>query len=280
MDHGGETVPYLATSAYKRMLDLAVGVLEAGRPDDVWPLISSELLQSLDGTLLLRKDVEWTPAGGAVTAWRRGSPEPDVLGAEAARHIRAGFPFAGHYGTTPDRTPRTAAEIAGERTWRRSGTAVALREELGTDQMLGIPLPASGSTVHGFIIHRAGADFRPQERLYAAQVQPLLSGAAAQARLLSHCRRTERTDPARYGLTPRETAVLGALASGLPATGIARRLRISERTVHKHLQNLYRKLDTVDRLSTVLRAQELGLLTAPAPARSGERSRRTAGPGD
>lgn len=265
----------LPTSAYKRMLDLAVGVLEAGRPDDVWPLISSELLRSLDGTLLLKKDAEWTPSDGAVTAWRRDSAEPAALGPEAARYIREGYPFAGHYGATPDRTPRTAAEIVGERTWRRSGTAGALRETLGTHQMLGIPLPAPGSTVQGFIVHRAGADFLPQERLYAAQVQPLLSGAAAHARLLGHCHRTEQTDPGRYGLTPRETAVLRALAGGLPATGIARRLRISERTVHKHLQNLYRKLDTVDRLSTVLRAQELGLLAAPAPP-----ARRTALPGE
>ncbi|GAA3854249.1 hypothetical protein GCM10022243_19740 [Saccharothrix violaceirubra] len=60
--------------------------------------------------------------------------------------------------------------------------------------------------------------------------------------------------------TRRERTVLAALAEGLTADAIARRLDISPRTVHRHLQHLYRKLGTTDRLATVLRAQELGLL--------------------
>ncbi|WSV18805.1 LuxR C-terminal-related transcriptional regulator [Streptomyces prunicolor] len=35
---------------------------------------------------------------------------------------------------------------------------------------------------------------------------------------------------------------------------------ISVATVHKHVESLYRKLGTRDRVSTVLRAQEMGLL--------------------
>ncbi|MBM7809251.1 helix-turn-helix transcriptional regulator [Saccharothrix algeriensis] len=71
--------------------------------------------------------------------------------------------------------------------------------------------------------------------------------------------------PAGHGLTDRELAVLGVLAEGLTADAIARRMDISPRTVHRHLQHLYRKLGTTDRLSAVLRAQSLGLLPdAPA----------------
>ncbi|MGW3069074.1 response regulator transcription factor [Streptomyces sp. NPDC001130] len=44
-----------------------------------------------------------------------------------------------------------------------------------------------------------------------------------------------------------------------------RRLGISVRTVHKHVENIYRKLGTRDRLGTVLRAQRLGLVPAPGP---------------
>ncbi|WP_157767736.1 helix-turn-helix transcriptional regulator [Actinosynnema pretiosum] len=63
-----------------------------------------------------------------------------------------------------------------------------------------------------------------------------------------------------HRLTQRERTVLVVLAEGLTADAIARRLDISPRTVHRHLQHLYRKLGTTDRLATVLRAQELGLL--------------------
>ena len=43
-------------------------------------------------------------------------------------------------------------------------------------------------------------------------------------------------------MTERELQVLGLLAEGLLATSIASRLRLSPRTVHKHLGNIYRKL--------------------------------------
>lgn len=82
---------------------------------------------------------------------------------------------------------------------------------------------------------------------------------------------TGATGPAGYRLTPRELSVLRLLAEALTAAAIARRLGISTGTVHKHLAQLYRKLGTADRLATVLRAREAGLLPdtseTPAPTR-------------
>jgi DNA-binding NarL/FixJ family response regulator len=68
---------------------------------------------------------------------------------------------------------------------------------------------------------------------------------------------------AQLGITPRELAVLSLLAAGLTAAAMARRLRISVHTVSKHQQNLYRKLDTGDRLTTVLQARQLGIIGEP-----------------
>ncbi len=65
---------------------------------------------------------------------------------------------------------------------------------------------------------------------------------------------------ASLDLTSRELEVLALLADGLLAVTIAARLAISTRTVHRHLAHIYAKLDTHDRLSTVMRAQELRLL--------------------
>jgi DNA-binding CsgD family transcriptional regulator len=75
-----------------------------------------------------------------------------------------------------------------------------------------------------------------------------------------------RTSPAAPGilgttdLTPRERQVLQMLGEGLMARSIAQRLSVSERTVHKHLGNVYRKLDAHDRLLAVRRAEVYGLL--------------------
>jgi DNA-binding NarL/FixJ family response regulator len=61
-------------------------------------------------------------------------------------------------------------------------------------------------------------------------------------------------------LTPREVEVLSLVSEGLLARTIASRLDVSDRTVHKHLGNVYRKLDTHDRLLAVRRAETMGLL--------------------
>ncbi|MFD0481944.1 response regulator transcription factor [Kineococcus sp. GCM10028916] len=61
-------------------------------------------------------------------------------------------------------------------------------------------------------------------------------------------------------LTTRQHAILCHLSGGLTAAAMGRQMGISERTVHKHLENLYRALSVTDRLQAVLRGHELGLL--------------------
>ena len=63
-------------------------------------------------------------------------------------------------------------------------------------------------------------------------------------------------------LTRRERVVLGYLADGLTAEAMARRMSTRPATVRKHLQNLYAKLGTSDRLGAVIRGRDLGLLHA------------------
>jgi DNA-binding CsgD family transcriptional regulator len=59
-------------------------------------------------------------------------------------------------------------------------------------------------------------------------------------------------------LTAREKEVLGLVARGLTSRAIAHRFGISERTVHKHLERIYRKTGCRDRLSAVLKVREAG----------------------
>jgi DNA-binding NarL/FixJ family response regulator len=66
--------------------------------------------------------------------------------------------------------------------------------------------------------------------------------------------------PPGSGLSRRELEVLAQLSEGLTARAIGRRLNITARTVAKHKQRIFRKLQTTDRLTTVLRATELGLI--------------------
>jgi DNA-binding NarL/FixJ family response regulator len=77
--------------------------------------------------------------------------------------------------------------------------------------------------------------------------------------LVFHDDRDSYAAARRYRLTNRERDVL-LLATGQTADAVARRLQLSPRTVHKYLERIYSKLDVHDRLSAVVRAQQLGIL--------------------
>lgn len=64
----------------------------------------------------------------------------------------------------------------------------------------------------------------------------------------------------RKGLTPREVEILRLISSGLNNQAIAKRLFISEHTVHRHVANTLTKLNVSSRSAAVAQAGRLGLL--------------------
>lgn len=118
---------------------------------------------------------------------------------------------------------------------------------------LGMPLAADGH--RAFVLGRDG-EFADHEIDLAARIRRLVVGLDQQVRAFAAG--APGTSKAR--ITPREQAVLGELARGVTAAVISRRLGISERTVHKHLEHIYGKLEVTDRLSAVLRAKDAGLI--------------------
>jgi DNA-binding CsgD family transcriptional regulator len=111
--------------------------------------------------------------------------------------------------------------------------------------------------LRSFVVARGHRDFSDDDVRVAAAVQPLI---LLLDRQVSLCAGSPAVLDDRCDLTGRELAVLTLLERGLTAAAIGRQLGIAERTVHRHLQSLYRKLDARDRLSAVLTARDLGLL--------------------
>lgn len=64
--------------------------------------------------------------------------------------------------------------------------------------------------------------------------------------------------PAYAGLSPREREVLALLCDGLSNVDIARRLRISEKTVRNHASNLFEKLGVGSRAQAIVFARDHG----------------------
>ena len=67
-------------------------------------------------------------------------------------------------------------------------------------------------------------------------------------------------DPGHYGLSAREIEVLGLLATGATNRAIAAELVISEKTVARHVSNIFAKLDLTSRAAATAYAYEHDLL--------------------
>jgi len=254
-------------SAHERMLSVAVDALNEHDPGRLWPLLAGALPGVCGGETLIYKLDDWNESEGTVGMPPAVAAAFDGLGAEDLGLLRAGYPFARHYAAGPDRTPLTARRAAGA-AWSASPTARLIGDVLDAGHVLAIPLPRTTTPITGCMVYRSGTDFTDDQVRAAEQVQPLLAAVEQQRQLLELLQRSAVPGPARdraadCALTPRELTVLLLLADALTAAAIGRRLGISDRTVHKHVEKIYRKLGTRDRISTVLRAQRLRLIPTP-----------------
>ncbi len=248
----------LLTRDYERMLDLAVAILDTQSAEPPWSMVVGELSETLGCCMGILADTD------RITAWAPaeiGQLPLDALLAEyAPDHV-----LSRHYVSTADRTPRAVTEFMSQRVWRQTGAYDSVYGLTGATHQIALPLAAPTGVLHAFLLGREGRDFSDREIAYLRRIQPLLVRADAH---YSQFRRWhgghEGAGPAAVDctLTPREATVLSLIAEGLTSAAIARRLRIAPGTANKHREHLYRKLGTTDRLSTVLRAQALGLLPA------------------
>jgi DNA-binding CsgD family transcriptional regulator len=112
-----------------------------------------------------------------------------------------------------------------------------------------VPLVVEPDRLAACLLGRRVRDFSAEDIDHATLLAPGL-----RLRLHAFDAAARATDP----LTARETDVLGLVALGLTSRAIAHRFGISERTVHKHLERIYRKTGCRDRLSAVLKVRETG----------------------
>lgn len=201
----------------------------------------------------LRAEVYGAPAG-----W----PPPDVD--DAWQRLGATHhPLLRWYAATGDPAAETITNVP---------TAVASRRDQdvtrslliadGMHHQLSIPMMIRGHEHEAFVIGRADR-FTDEEVQLARTIQPLLMLLHRQARAVAAD--PVQLDVAPAPLTGQELAVLRLLRQGMTARTLARALAISERTVHKHLQHIYRKLGANDRVSALVAASAAGLLAGCAP---------------
>jgi DNA-binding CsgD family transcriptional regulator len=172
-------------------------------------------------------------------------------------------PIAQYYMRTGDTRPIQTADVPTAAVdLKIFGEGAEILRSCGTGQQLAFPI-GPGPVPRTLVVGKPDV-YGPEQMRLAERIWGLLDGLDRQARAYASALDAAGTGAADVAtsvqLTPRERSVLALLAEGRTAGAIARRLGIAERTVHKHLERCYAKLGVADRLSAVLRAQQLGLV--------------------
>jgi DNA-binding CsgD family transcriptional regulator len=169
----------------------------------------------------------------------------------------------------PDAEPvRRISDCITDQAFRSSRVYRDLFVPMGTRYQLSITTSVNESVTVGrcWTINRSTRDFTDTDLRNARSLQPILAlldtiYSSAPAPGQDSAKTEEVRKRAR--LTARELDILTLVGNGLSARQIARLRRISTRTVRKHLEHVYEKLDCHDRLLAVNKAREMRLLPMP-----------------
>ena len=168
-------------------------------------------------------------------------------------------PLANYYRKTGDARPIMISDFLSRQDFHRLNLYGEYFRWIPVEYQIAFGLPAAGSEIIGIALNRAESDFTEDERDLLSVIRVPLMTALERARQRQRAREglATATSGAFAGLadlTDREIRILRLAALGRTNSAIAHALDISPRTVAKHLEHIYRKLDVTSRTSAVFAA--------------------------
>jgi DNA-binding CsgD family transcriptional regulator len=166
-------------------------------------------------------------------------------------------PLLSYVEATGDGSARRVSDIASDRQFRALGLYRDFYRHAEVDYQMAFLVPHPGGGEIALALNRKGSDFSTEERDVLELLRPHVAQAAAIAAMLS---RPVPKNVDESGdeplLTPRQTRILQLVAEGCPDREVGRMLGISTRTVHAHLQRIYRTLDVTSRTEALAQLRE------------------------
>jgi DNA-binding CsgD family transcriptional regulator len=232
----------LSKSRYDKVLDLAMEFSAMSPAEIDYGWIAESLQKVLECPTATFSEVSRDGVVGL------GWPEtllPTSTMTDVTRRNMERHPLIQHYLQTADHRPLAVTDVMSLRRWRSSATGSDIHAVTGFYDHLALPLLSAPGTMRAFALGREEGTFTGQEREFVEKLHPLLIIMDKKARLA-------RSQVVQDRLTRREEQVLGLIAEGLTRQVTARRLRISIRTVDKHLEAIYRKLGVNSHIQAAL----------------------------
>jgi len=167
-------------------------------------------------------------------------------------------PVFSYFGATGDAASCRVSDLVSDRQFRSLGLYRDFYRHAEVDYQMTFFTPLPGRGQIALALNRQGRDFSAEEREVLELLRPHVTQSAALAAELGN---PLPGIPVGFGgspvLTPRQARILQLVADGYPDRAIARALGISTRTVHAHLQHVYRALDVSSRTEALARLREL-----------------------
>jgi ATP/maltotriose-dependent transcriptional regulator MalT len=247
---------YRAASLAGREPQPGLALLRLARGDQATAAVSirralTETADRLQRVRLLPAHIEIMLEGGEVEEARRSCDELEEIAQSCARDI---------LGTVVAQARGALRLAAGEAEQALAPLRRACREW----QELPAPYQAARARV---LVALACRELGDQEgadlELGAARAEFERLGAGPDAARVAALTRRASV-PGKHGLTARELEVLSLLATGRTNRGIASALSISEKTVARHVANIFGKLGLSTRAAATAYAYQNGLVDRPA----------------
>lgn len=237
--------------------DVAVAALSARTGPEAMRAVTDALVPAIgaDGVVY----AEFAPDGASRSHAVSPASAWDAIPVHTAWSpvVRRLHPLVDHICQHRPEDPIALSDVISDSQWSRLEMAALVRPTWGRSRQLHVTVGPPEEIIRGWSFSRDGGDYSDEDREVLIALRPVLEMVVA------HYHATSGTSPDDLDLTPRETAVLRFLAAGLTAPAIARQLAVSPRTVQKHLERCYRKLDVRDKVSAVRVAANAGVLAEP-----------------
>ena len=191
-------------------------------------------------------------------------PVPVEMHAGFARHALQN-PLAAWHLRTRDGRPIRFSDIVTREELQATDLYSEVYSQLGIEFQIAFTLPSPSGRVMAIALSRTQHDFTDTERELLTLARPHLIQAYRNALQLADHNDASRQPPIdgpneqtlqTLGLTPAQARVLRRIALGASTPDIASELQIAQRTVHKHLQRIYEKLQVTDRSAAAKKAWE------------------------
>jgi DNA-binding CsgD family transcriptional regulator len=195
--------------------------------------------------------------------WSIVEPPMPIESLELFYRLAHQNPLAERHLRTRDGRPYRISDVVTPEQFHQTDLYRELYAPIGIEYQISFALPSTGEEILAIALSRRETDFSDEERELLAVARPHFIQSYRNA--LHHSdvmnRQALRSAPFAdqktlqdLGLTPAQAKVLSLIAGGQSTSDIAGELQISERTVQKHLQGIYRRLGVSDRSAAIHRA--------------------------